>query len=282
MTDAVAAVEAVAPDANASPEVVKQPDGEQTKQGSEAAPSPAVTDTDEIANKAKGVGKRIDELTRNWREAERREQALLEILRQRAEPAKAQPDVKASTPKTLADFDYDEGRFAAHLSEQATSKAIEAARRELVQEREREQAERRRASFQTRETDFAKTVDDYFETTRDQRVPISEPMAEAIADSDDGPALAYHLAKNIEVAARIAQLSPLAAARELGRIEAKLATEREKAKEKPRVSTAPPPPPKVDAVEPAVSIRPDTPESDTLSADEWFAKREKQLSKRRE
>jgi hypothetical protein len=100
-------------------------------------------------------------------------------------------------------------------------------------------------------------------------------MLEIITESDDGPALAYYLGKNLDVAARIAQLPPLAAARELGRIEVNLAFEREKAKLKPVVSQAPPPTPKIEATEPAVSKDP------SQMTDREFAKwREKQIAQR--
>jgi hypothetical protein len=71
-------------------------------------------------------------------------------------------------------------------------------------------------------------------------VPISQAMAEVIRESDISPKILRHLANNKAEAMRIFNLSPLTAARELGRIEAKiLATP---APEPPRrVSQAPEP-----------------------------------------
>lgn len=51
-------------------------------------------------------------------------------------------------------------------------------------------------------------------------VPISPAMAEVIRDSEVGPKILRHLANNKADAQRVYTLSPLAAARELGRIEA--------------------------------------------------------------
>lgn len=270
MTETVPqAVETPAPDANA------------LNQESEAAPSPAVEENDAASEKPKGVQKRLDELTRNWREAERREAALLALLQQnRAQPEPAKP-IADDKPKTLADFEYDEAKFQDYIYGQVEKRAADAAKRELSAAQERDAAERRKSSFTSKSTEFAKTVEDYDSVVGNPRLHITPDMAEVIQDSDDGPALAYHLGKNPDVADRIAQLPPKAAARELGKIEARLAFEREKAKAE-KVSKAPPPPPKVEGTEPVIgNVKPDDPESDKLSDDEWVRRRNKQVERRR-
>lgn len=257
MTDTTeTVVETTAPDANVAPEVENVAD-----------PSPAVNDADE---KPKGMAKRIDELTRNWREEQRRNEQLMRLLeQQRAQPAETPKPAVDEKPKTLADFEYDEAKFQQYIFEQADRRASEAARRELTAAQEREAAERRKASFRSRSAEFAKTVEDFESVAYATSLPISADMAEVIQDSDDGPALLFHLGKNPDVAEKIAQLPPKAAARELGKIEARLAYEREKAKEKPAVSKAPPPPPKVEGSDPSPRISTTDPDSDKLSDDEW-------------
>lgn len=258
----IQAVETPAPDAIAVPPVDPQ-----------AAPSTAVEP------KKDNVQSRFDELTRHRREAER-ERDYYRELALRNSPPKPIETPTYEAPKTLADFEYDDSKYASYVREEARKEAREAARQEFRQEREREHSQQRQTSFATKESEFSKTVDDYDAVTRDPRLRITNEMAEAIASSDDGPALAYHLGKNTEVAAKIAQLPPIVAARELGRIEAQLAYERDKAKDKP-VSKAPPPPPKVEGVDPAVTIRADSPDSDKLSTDDWLKKRNKQLERRK-
>ena len=94
-------------------------------------------------------------------------------------------------------------------------------------------------------------------------------MAEVIADSDIGPQLAYHLAENKDAAARIAAMSPVQAARELGKIEARLTA----AKDAPKpVSKAPPPPPTLKAPEGEVD-----PDPEKMPIDQWLKWRNKQL-----
>jgi hypothetical protein len=269
MNDAVNPAESAAPDANVL-----------TQTQDVADPSPAVVETDAASDKPKGVQKRLDELTRNWREAERREAALLALLQQQRTAPEAPQPTADDKPKTLADFEYDEGKFQAYIFDQAEKRAADAAKRELTAAQEREATERRKASFRSRSAEFAKTVEDFDSVARNPDLPISADMAEVIQDSDDGPALLYHLGKNPDIAEKIAQLPPKAAARELGKIEARLAYEREKAKPE-KVSKAPPPPPKVEGANPGnLNVKPDDPDSDKLSDAEWARLRNKQISKR--
>jgi len=67
--------------------------------------------------------------------------------------------------------------------------------------------------------------DDYDQVARNPNVPITEVMAEAIYASDVGPEVAYYLGSNVKEAARISRLSPFLQAKEIGKIEAKLASD---------------------------------------------------------
>jgi hypothetical protein len=68
-----------------------------------------------------------------------------------------------------------------------------------------------------------KTHKDFDEVIGQQDLQITRDMVIAMADSEDPGAIAYHLGKNKREAARIAKLSPIAQAKEIGKIEAKLA-----------------------------------------------------------
>lgn len=261
-------------------EATPVPDGNEPepKQGAESAP--AVTNADEESTEVVApVQKRIDELTRKRRDAERdaeywRAQAL------RAQPHPEPQTVKPAEPpqagKKLSDFGYDEAQYQEYLFEQAEQRAVKAA--ETVLTRKQEESSRMHAitAHKAREAKFAKDVPDYFEVAH--YAPITESMAQLVIESDQSAELAYHLGKNPEIAAKIAQLPPLAQAREMGRLEAKLA-------EKPRpstVSSAPPPAPRLEnAGNPGSFSKPDAPESDKLSDAEWTRLRNKQVSKQR-
>ena len=71
-------------------------------------------------------------------------------------------------------------------------------------------------------------------------VRMSPAVQQLILDSKNGPELTYHLAKNREELERICKLSPLAAARELGKFEAGLS--KPEPKQEPRKLTKAPEP----------------------------------------
>lgn len=266
MTTDTETVDPSVPDANVP---------EETK--AEAESSPAVV-ADEKPE-PKGVGKRIDELTRNWRETERDRDHWRDVAL-RNQTQKADPPVD-SRPKTLADFEYDESKYQNHLFEQAEKRAEAAAERKFKEQTEKETATRRKVEIVTRERDFAKTAEDYFDVTRSPSLTITQDMADVMSDSEEGPAIAYYLGKNPEIADRIAGLPALAAAREIGRLEARLINEREKVKEaKAVVSKAPPPTPKLDGADPAIKISSTDPDSYKLSDDEWVRAENKRLARK--
>lgn len=225
-----------------------------------------------------GAQKRIDELTRNWREAERREAQLLAMLQQQREQA-APPPPPAEAPKlpTLEEYGYDEAKYQTALLTYATKQAEYVVEQKLSAARQQEAQQKRMSSFAERQTAFAKATPDYEDLVlRDMSLPITDAMRDVIVDSEQGPEVAYHLAKNREVAERIARLPAHLAARELGRIEARLEAAKEAAKRPtvPPVSKAPPPPPTVEAVDVEVEKDPDS-----MTMKEWLKWRNKDLRK---
>lgn len=97
---------------------------------------------------------------------------------------------------------------------------------ELVAQRDaaKQQAEIMEAYAESEEKVRDK-YDDFDQVARNPNVPITEVMAEAIYASDVGPEVAYFLGSNIKEAARIARLTPFMQAKEIGKIEAKLASD---------------------------------------------------------
>lgn len=81
-------------------------------------------------------------------------------------------------------------------------------------------------SYTERAQAFAKEHPDFDEVIADaDGVPVSSTVRGLILESDNGPALAYELAKNPEELERISKLGPMATAREIGKIEARLAAQ---------------------------------------------------------
>jgi hypothetical protein len=89
---------------------------------------------------------------------------------------------------------------------------------------------------------FVETHDDFEELMQDlDGIPVPAAIHEGIVTSEHGPALMYELAKNPEEFKRICALPPIAAARALGLLEAKLASAPE-AKPEPKKTTKAPEP----------------------------------------
>lgn len=72
-------------------------------------------------------------------------------------------------------------------------------------------------AFRTENPDFDATV-----VEANGNLPITQPMVDTIYNSEHGPALMYHLCQNPEECDRIAQMHPLAAIKEMGRLEMQL------------------------------------------------------------
>lgn len=246
---------------------------------SNAAESPPAK-VDEPKQEPKGVAKRIDELTRNWREAQRQNERLLAMLERQGQPA-PQEQPKVDQPKSLKDFNYNEQAYQDHLYSEARKHAEKAAKEAGERWKAEQEAVQRRAKFDERVAQFAKSVEDYSDVVTES-TPVSEGMADFLLDSDEAGALMYYLGNNPDEARKLYHLSPAKAGAALAKIEDRLVAERKKAAEKP-VSQAPPPAPRIDASGDAAGLRidPTSPESDALSDAEWMRKREKQIQSRR-
>lgn len=173
---------------------------ENTVKAEEAAADAAGDGTD-AADKPKRkhwAHDRIDDLTRQRREAERQ----AEYWKQRA--------TSAVDPNTL---EYEEGiaeRVSQRHRQEQADTAKEAAGQLAVE------------AFTYRETIAREKFADYDAVARNPNTPITTAMADIIRDSDVGPDLAYHLGKNVTEAARIAALPTTRQAVELGKLEARI------------------------------------------------------------
>jgi hypothetical protein len=95
---------------------------------------------------------------------------------------------------------------------------------ELIAARDRQthQAEVVEA-YNEREEKARDKYDDFEDVVYNPKLRITDVMAESIQSSDNGPDLAYWLGSNPKEAERIARLSPILQAKEIGKIEVRLA-----------------------------------------------------------
>lgn len=178
--------------------------------------------------KHEGVQKRIDELTRLRRDAERERDYWKEQAEKPQEPKEI---------RTLADFEYDEVKYQQYLADEY-SKLAESKFKELMrQENQKSAIQRRNQIFSDTEKDFSNEVKDYYQVTRSEDLQYSESMHDIVTDLDYGHEVLYYLGKNKDVAAKIHAMPEKRQAIEFGRLEERL----QALKVKP-VSNAPAPP----------------------------------------
>lgn len=246
---------------------VESEEVEASAEDDDGEPSESSTEKETEPETAK-VKDRFDELTQKFRETERRALELESDLAEARRQAEVKPE--PTTPgKTLADFEYDEQAYAGYLTEQAK----QAAEADVQQRADRDQHDTRNREFRGKEADFSATVDDYNSVTRKDLQFLNQPTLEALQSSEKGPDLLYYLGKNPEVAASLYKMHPLAAAVELGRIEATKLVKPEKP-----VKTPEKPPAKLKAVDATARIKSDSPDSDKLSDDEWLKRERKRMA----
>lgn len=192
---------------------------------------------DEQPKKSKGVQKRIDELTRAKYEAEREREIArqeLERYRREAEQHKA-PPISDNEPR-FEDFS-DYGDYVKAIAKHTAAKELEALKSQQTQEQERQKAEERQRAFNEKADKARSKYDDFDAIALSPIVPYSQVMGQLVADSDIAGDLAYYLGKNLDEAKRLSQLPPVEAAKQIGRLEAKLS---EVPKPK-KITQAPPP-----------------------------------------
>lgn len=145
------------------------------------------------------VGKRLAREQRKWE-------------REQAQKAKSQP--VPSEPLKADDF-ADAQTYADALAERKAQ--------ELLAKRDAE-AERAATldAYHDREEEARNKYDDFEQVAYNPKLPVTETMAQTIQATENGPDVIYYLGSNPKEAERIARLSPLLQAREIGKIEAKL------------------------------------------------------------
>jgi hypothetical protein len=145
------------------------------------------------------VGKRLAREQRKWE-------------REQAQKAKSQP--VPSEPLKADDF-ADTQTYADALAERKAQ--------ELLAKRDAE-AERAATldAYHDREEEARNKYDDFEQVAYNPKLPVTETMAQTIQATENGPDVIYYLGSNPKEAERIARLSPLLQAREIGKIEAKL------------------------------------------------------------
>jgi len=145
------------------------------------------------------VRKRLDREQRKWE-------------RQRAQ----QPVVEQ--PRQLPSAEQFESTEA-----YAEALAVQKAEQLLAQREMQKQHTELLEAYHDREEQARDKYQDFEQVAYNPKLPITTVMADTIRASDVGPEVAYYLGTNIKETERIARLPPILQAKEIGKIEAKLA-----------------------------------------------------------
>jgi len=150
------------------------------------------------------IGKRLAREQRKWE-------------RDQAQRQSEQQTLRAAPTATADQFETTEA-YADALAYQKAEELI--AKREAAK-----QHSAILESYQDLEEEARAKYDDFEQVAYNPKLPITNVMAETIQSSDIGPELAYYLGSNPKDAERISRMTPLSQAKEIGKIEAKLAAE---------------------------------------------------------
>ena len=231
------------------------------EQDTTAAPVP-VEPTPEVAPKTFTqeeldaiVAKRLAREQRKWA----REQQLV---------TKPVAEAPSTLPPAPDSFESTEA-YAEALAERKAA--------ELLAKREAERAQAEvLESYYEREEEARSKYDDFEQVAYNPNLRVTDIMAQTIQLSDIGPDLIYHLGSNPKEAERISRMPPVLQAKEIGKLEAKLAANPPVKK----TSTAPAP------IAPVTARSATNPSYDTtdprsiksMSTSEWIeAERQRQI-----
>lgn len=171
--------------------------------------------------KKNGVQKRIDELTRKAYEAARE----AKYWREQHASKQAEPSLNDAPAKPVRTDFADDDAYLEALTDWKVEQKVQRYSQQTQAERAHEAQARHDATrfdlYQQRVAESA--LPDYQKVVGESDVPAAPHVLESILDSEHGPALAYHLAKNPDVAQQLNDMTPLQAARKIGLLEAQLA-----------------------------------------------------------
>jgi hypothetical protein len=171
--------------------------------------------------------KRFSEITKQReearKEAQNERQARVELeqrlaaLEQQRQPQQQSYVDSEPQPSQFNDaFEY-----AKALAEFSTEKALAERDRQVAQQREQEAQQKIIQSWAQKVQEAKAELPDFDDLVASSDVVVNNAVRDAILESDVGPKILYHLAENNDLAKKIASLSPNAALREIGKLEAR-------------------------------------------------------------
>lgn len=247
-------IEEVAEPVEPDQEVVEESETEET----EAEDDQEETPDPEPEEKPNRIQRRIDKLTREKYEA-RAEAAAAKAKLEALEGVYGQGEPKEAEKPTRKQFENDDAYIDA-LTDWKIDKRMGASQ---------PKAEPVNNGWNDKIAEAEKKYDDWDDVIEDSSdIKISKPVQEAIVLSDIGGDVLYYLAKNPKEAIRVSRMTPIAAAKAIGVIEANLGMTQQKPTKK--TSNAPKP------VKPVKPAAPQAKKVEDMTPSEYAAFRNKQ------
>ncbi len=203
------------------------------------APDPASLKAE--IDRLEKVRKEAEEKTIYWRKQKAESRADFFKVQREPEPVKpAEPDLSVGPEPRKEDFDdydkYNEAKIAFEIKRARTAW---------------ERDETVKSQDQTRQTkmfNLQKKIEqgyqkypDFEEIALDRTVPITPLIAEILAESENSHDIAYYLGKNRAEAIAISHMTPIQAAKAIGRIETEIAKAGGITPSPPKITGAPAP-----------------------------------------
>jgi hypothetical protein len=191
--------------------------------------------------------KRFSEITKQReearQEAQRERQARVDLeqrlaaMEQQRQPQAFYVDQEPQPSQFSDAFEY-----AKALAEFSTERALAERDRQVAQAREQEAQQKIIQSWAQKVQEAKAELPDFDDLVASSDVVVNNAVRDAILESDVGPKILYHLAENNDLAKKIAGLSPNAALREIGRLEARFEAKPETKQTAPLVKSKAPAP----------------------------------------
>jgi len=189
------------------------------------------------------VEKRIGKLTKKWRTTEReRDFERAKRLEAEAELAKLKSQIPSADKPKREDFEDDE-EFLEALTDWKVESKLKT-HSEVVTKKIGEDAEKRAATEIEQELEEISEkgqdkYEDYSTVVFDKDLVLTQGMVETALLTDIAEDILYYLGKNPDISAAIGEMPALKAAKEIGKIEARLVAEKKKPDEKKADPPAP-------------------------------------------
>ncbi len=189
------------------------------EQGKERKPNPKIERRFSEITKQREAAKAE---AQQEREARLALEARLKELEAKANPQPAQAQANDLGPEPTPDQFSDMFEYAKALAEYTADRRLMERDQQEVQRKAAAEQELKFKAWAERIDKAKNELPDFDEMVQSSEVSVSDPVRDAIMESDVGPKILYHLAENPEFATKLNGMSVISALREIGKLEARL------------------------------------------------------------